>query len=206
MHRENVLSPHNIKILSTALLIAAFIAGCAENTATTEPAASSPTIDSNTVSTPDSKSRAIDAKDSLAEKLSMRLMQAMSNGGPAAAIEVCSKDAPRLAAEVGKEHGVQIGRTSFKLRNPKNAPPEWAADRIESRSAEPQFVDLPDGDFGALLPIKIQPQCMTCHGPADQIDEAVKIALAELYPSDQATGFEIDDLRGWFWVSVPVGL
>jgi len=151
----------------------------------------------------DPKSRAMAAKETLRDRLSTRLIQAMSNGGPAAAIEVCSKEAPELAAEVGQECGVQIGRTSFRLRNPKNAPPEWAGPAIDERRNEPVFVDLPDGHLGALFPIKLAPQCLTCHGPKDQIAPEILAALAAGYPDDQATGFNTDDLRGWFWVDVP---
>ncbi len=151
----------------------------------------------------DPKAKALAAKDALFDELSTRLLGAMSNGGPAAAIEVCSKDAPRLAKEVGEAHGVKIGRTSFKLRNPKNTPPDWTAGMVDERVSEPRFVDLKDGTFGAFLPIKLKPQCMTCHGPEEQIDPAIKDALARLYPEDQATGFQVDELRGWFWVEVP---
>jgi hypothetical protein len=147
--------------------------------------------------------RALRAKDALLGRLSSALVAAMSSGGPAAAIEFCSKQAPKIAAEVGKEHHVAIGRTSFKLRNPANGPPDWAKPLVERREAEPQFVDLPDGSTGALLPIRLNPQCLVCHGRKDQIEEDVKGRLAELYPEDAATGFEDGDLRGWFWVEVP---
>ncbi|MEZ6127819.1 MAG: DUF3365 domain-containing protein [Planctomycetaceae bacterium] len=161
------------------------------------------TVEATPVNVSDSRSRALAAKDALFDKLSTRLVQAMSNGGPAAAIEVCSKDAARLAADVSEEHGVQIGRTSFKLRNPQNTPPDWAGQMVEERVSEPTFIDLPDGHLGALLPIKLMPQCMACHGPKEQIAEDVQTALAALYPDDQATGFNVDELRGWFWVDVP---
>ena len=62
---------------------------------------------------------ALAAKDELFKQLSTRLIEAMSNGGPAAAIEVCSREAPEIAAVVGKEHGVWIGRTSFKTPQSK---------------------------------------------------------------------------------------
>ncbi|MCA9026192.1 MAG: DUF3365 domain-containing protein [Planctomycetaceae bacterium] len=149
------------------------------------------------------KERALAAKQALFDRLSSRLLAAMSSGGPAAAIEVCSQEAPRIASEVSEEHGLKIGRTSFKLRNPKNSPPAWAQRFVEERTVEPQFVDLEDGQFGAFLPIMLKPQCMTCHGPADQIDPQVLSKLNELYPDDQATGFQIDELRGWFWIEVP---
>lgn len=151
----------------------------------------------------DPKVRAVAARDALFQALSMRLMQAMATGGPAGAIEICSQEARRLADQVGHQYNVSIGRTSFKLRNPKNTPPDWARPLVESRTEEPQFLTLPDGRTAALLPIRLQGHCVTCHGPDDQIPQEVKEALARLYPEDQARGFLAGDLRGWFWVEVP---
>jgi hypothetical protein len=54
------------------------------------------------------------AQDALSTQLSQRLMSVMQLDGPAAAIDVCSKEAVTLAEAVGKEYGVKIGRTSFK--------------------------------------------------------------------------------------------
>jgi hypothetical protein len=31
----------------------------------------------------------------------------------------------------------------------------------------------------------------------------VRAAIAAQYPADEATGFELDQLRGWFWVQAP---
>ncbi len=151
----------------------------------------------------DQKRRALSAKKALFERLSTRLIQAMSDGGPVNAIDVCGKDAARLADEVSREHGVKIGRTSFRLRNPANTPPQWAAAVVRQRVGEPKFLDLPDGKLGAMLPIKLMSQCIGCHGSTDQIDADVLTALADGYPSDRATGFKVDELRGWFWVEVP---
>ena len=151
----------------------------------------------------DPKQRALAARDALFRALSARLMQAMAQGGPAGAIEVCSKEARRLAEQVSREHGVRIGRTSFKLRNPKNVPPDWAKEMVERRVQEPRFLTLPDGRIAALLPIRLQAQCLACHGPSEQIRSEVKEQLARFYPEDQATGFQEGDLRGWFWVEVP---
>ena len=185
-------------------LFVAALVGCQRSTAppsTTENVQSNKSTETEPVA--DAKAQAVAAKDALFKRLSTRLMEAMGNGGPAAAIEICSREAPRLAEEVGKEHAVSIGRTSFKLRNPKNSPPEWARPLIEQRAAEPKFVDLPDGRTGALLPIKLKAQCLACHGPTEQIADEVKSQLAKLYPDDQATGFQEGDLRGWFWVEAP---
>lgn len=194
-----------MRITTVLLLTFVAIAGCTNDSSTmqNEAVSESPPAEAAVVASTAPKPRAIAARDALFQQLSTRLMQAMSNGGPAAAIDACSKDAQRIAAEVSEEHGLQIGRTSFKLRNPQNTAPNWAAEMVEARTDEPQFVDLPDGEFGALLPIKLKAQCIGCHGPADKLDETVQAMLTELYPNDQATGFNIEELRGWFWVQVP---
>ena len=149
------------------------------------------------------KSQALQAKDALFERLSARLVDAMTSQGPAAAIRVCSQEAPQIAAEVGAEQGVRIGRTSFKLRNPENQPPEWARAFVEQRTTEPQFLALEDETTAALLPIKLLPQCVVCHGQANALAPEIKAQLDQLYPNDAATGFGVGDLRGWFWVEVP---
>jgi len=153
-----------------------------------------------THATGDPKVRAIAAKEALFKRLSGRLTEVMESQGPAAAIEVCSREASQIAKTVGKEYGVNIGRTATRLRNPSNDAPDWVKPLMETPSTEPQFVDLPDGHLGALLPIKLKAKCVTCHGPADQIPDEVKTQLAKLYPTDQAVGFKEGDLRGWFWV------
>jgi len=58
------------------------------------------------------------AKAELFKQLSTRLIEVMSNGGPAAAVEVCSREAPKIAAAVGKEHGVTIGQTTLRPHGP----------------------------------------------------------------------------------------
>lgn len=143
------------------------------------------------------------AKEALFQKLSGRLMEAMGTEGPAAAIAVCHKEAFDLAKEVGESEGLQIGRTGVRLRNPKNQPPGWARPLVEDRVDTPTFVRLTNGHSAALLPIKLQSQCLMCHGAKDQIAPVIQEQLAQLYPEDQATGFAEGELRGWFWIEKP---
>lgn len=149
------------------------------------------------------KEKALAAKDALFEKLSGKLMAAVMADGPASAITVCNEAAPQLAQEVADEHNVKIGRTALKLRNPNNQRPAWAKGRMDVTRTKPQFLNLPKGGVGAILPIMLKPQCLACHGPQEQLAEGVAERLAELYPDDKATGFQDGDLRGWFWVEVP---
>jgi hypothetical protein len=143
------------------------------------------------------------AKDALFQKLSGRLMEAMGSQGPAGAIAVCQKEANQIATEVGDQHGVKIGRTGVRLRNANNLPPSWAKSMTEAKVNTPQFVSLTNGHAAALLPIRLQSQCLMCHGPTEQIAPVISDQLAKLYPNDQATGFREGELRGWFWVETP---
>lgn len=149
------------------------------------------------------QAKALAARGTLFKRLSGRLKQVMQEQGPASAIEVCSREASQLATQVGEDLGVKIGRTSLKLRNANNTPPAWANELLAKTPTESMFVDLPDGQLAALLPIRLETKCITCHGPVDQIADDVKMSLKKLYPNDKATGFQEGDLRGWFWVEVP---
>ena len=146
---------------------------------------------------------ALAARDALFQRLLERLMEALTSSGPAAAIEVCGRQAPQIAADVSQQYGVSIGRTSHRLRNPKNAAPDWAKSLVDSQVAEPQLIALADGHLGVLLPIRLKAQCLMCHGPKEQVLPDVQAAIGRAYPNDQATGFQEGDLRGWFWLSVP---
>jgi len=148
------------------------------------------------------RAQALAARDAMFTSLKTRLMEVVGSEGPAAAIEVCSKEAPQIAEQVSQEHGLTIRRTSFRLRNLDNAPPTWASQLVEGRVAEPTYLTQ-GGKLAALVPIRIQAQCLMCHGGEETIPPAVKDALAEHYPKDQATGFQDGDLRGWFCVEVP---
>jgi hypothetical protein len=148
-------------------------------------------------------SRAEAARDALFERLSGRLAQAVASGGPPSAITVCKDEAPRIAADVGREQGVRIGRTSHRLRNPSNEPPAWARDLVARHVETPRFVARADGSLGVLLPIRLQKRCLACHGDPAAMPAGVREALASSYPADAATGFAEGELRGWFWVEVP---
>ncbi len=93
-------------------------------------------------------------------------------------------------------HGLSIGRTSHRLRNPGNLAPGWAKPAVNEIVDTAWFAEGPAGELGAILPIKLAAPCLACHGPADGLNEDVRSALAESYPDDQATGFAEGDLRG----------
>lgn len=147
--------------------------------------------------------RATAAKEEMMKSLFAALSAELATSGPAAAISVCKERAPEIAAEVGASQDVLIGRTSFKLRNPRNTAPSWAEPLLADKPEEPRFSASEDGALGMTLPIRLQAKCLGCHGQREQLLPEIRTALDELYPADRATGFDEGDLRGWFWVEVP---
>jgi hypothetical protein len=149
--------------------------------------------------------RAAEAVAALRSQLLAALTQALAEG-PVAAIDACRVEAPRIAERVAAS-GVAVGRTSHRLRNPANAPGPWMAPLLdEFRASPPQpgawrSVDLGPGGIGYAEPILLQPMCATCHGEA--VEPALLERIRALYPSDEAVGFRVGELRGMFWAVVP---
>lgn len=152
------------------------------------------------------RTRADEARGAMFATLLGELMAAIEAGGHAEAITVCADRAPAIADEMARTHGVRIGRTSFRLRNPNNLAPDWAVAAVERRTEQPaEFMDDTTNTFATLTPIRLAPPCLACHGAAESLADGVAEALAARYPLDEATGFAEGDLRGWFWVEVPGG-
>jgi hypothetical protein len=153
--------------------------------------------------------RANQAIQELQSTLVTRLNAALTAGGPAAAVTVCRDEARQLTASVAGRHGIALGRTSHRLRNPANVPPPWAAALVAGSvsrkvaEAEPVVFDLGDR-VGVMRPIGLIDFCVTCHGPREVVDAAIGPTLRTWYPNDQAIGFAPGDLRGWVWAEVPI--
>jgi hypothetical protein len=190
----------NISILLWVLLAA--MPGCRRPAEDAETAWTTLAEDAMTPAQRTQRDQALAARDAMFTSLKGRLSEVLSAEGPAAAISVCSQEAPQIAAQTSETYGLNIRRTSHRLRNADNSPPAWALPLVADRVAEPTYLTQ-DGKLAALLPIRIQAPCLMCHGPEEMIPPAVKAALAEHYPKDQATGFAEGDLRGWFSVEVP---
>jgi len=148
--------------------------------------------------------RAAGALEPLERELRSALSGAIREGGAERAIEVCQLRAPELA-RLTSTGGALLGRTSHRVRNPENAPEAWMSVFLEEYLAnpdddQPRAVRLASGDIGYVEPIRTKGICLQCHG--DQIEPGVKARLQELYPEDEATGFEKGELRGLFWVKL----
>lgn len=157
-----------------------------------------------------SESRA--AMKALGAELKATLQSTMKAEGPVKAISVCNEQAPELARKISEEKGMEVGRTSLKIRNELNAPDPWelsVLEQFERRKAEGEPVEKIEYSeitqlngnkvFRYMKAIPADGVCLMCHG--EQIPENVSAAINELYPNDKATGFSKGDIRGAFSVT-----
>lgn len=159
---------------------------------------------------PEDWKRAVERGDAAIETLKVglvqRLIDEVNKNGPVGAIRVCGDEAQAIARRAAEKHGVGMGRTSHRLRNPANAPRPWAKSYVDAAPGLPanevgaRFYDLGDR-VGFLRPILTGPLCLKCHG--ESLEPAVGEVLKRSYPNDRATGFKENELRGFFWVEVP---
>jgi hypothetical protein len=156
-----------------------------------------------------------DASDrALAKQLATELKGALSAAlqiSPASAIRVCSEQAPQIAARIGAEKGVKIGRTALRARSTANQPNDWqrnvlndfqariaAGDSIDSMEYSAVVRDPGVTERRFMKAIATEALCLTCHGR--QLAPEVRAAIASRYPGDTATGFAVGDLRGAVYV------
>jgi len=152
------------------------------------------------------------AADDLVATLMGELTQAMNEGGPANAVDVCSTRAMELTAIVSDRQGLDIKRTSLRYRNPANAPDEHETAALKYfQSALDETGELPGpwvqkagrDEYRYYRPLVMAAPCLVCHGDAEHIDPAVRTILEEKYPADSATGYAAGDFRGVIRVSIP---
>ncbi|MBW2736597.1 MAG: DUF3365 domain-containing protein, partial [Deltaproteobacteria bacterium] len=143
----------------------------------------------------------------LKKMLKKELSAAMKKGGPLAALNVCGERAMAITQEVSaKDPGVELGRTSDKLRNPKNKAAAWLEPMLahyqgsSKRLGSYRLTTLPSGKIGYAEPIYTKGVCLKCHGKT--LQTPLTEALDKRYPDDKARGYEAGQFRGLFWVKL----
>jgi len=145
--------------------------------------------------------------------LSGRLGEAMADGGPVVAIDVCSVEAEGILDGVAAEHGVRVRRVTDRPRNPANQADAGDLELMEMIrtmiAAGDEITPHVAGDAAAgtivRLPIRIaMPLCLACHGDtgADVAPDTLA-AIRNRYPHDRATGYREGELRGLWRVEIP---
>lgn len=146
------------------------------------------------------------------QTLSGELGKAFTTGGAPAAIDVCSSKATELLGQVASERGLGMSRISDRPRNPEHAASSADLAAITTfretvargETPTPAVEDLDDGSTVVRLPIVLnQPLCLKCHGGESDIEPATLASIRRFYPDDRATGYQLNDVRGIWRVSVP---
>lgn len=160
------------------------------------------------------RQRAIGAADALGKDLVGMLTSELERGGPSAALAICA-DSAQLRTARHQLDGIHVRRIGTRVRNPANAPDsleqvilatfETAQAAGRTMTDTTFVVPGPDGTASLryLRAIRVQPQCLACHGPAAQLDSSVRAVIAERYPDDKAVDYAAGDLRGAISVRLP---
>ncbi len=152
------------------------------------------------------KAEAADLVKDYAAQLKAALGAAMKSSGPLGAISVCRDQAPAIAAALSQRSGWSVARTSLKPRNAASAPDDYerkVMEEFDARIAKGEkAADLTSAEiveyrggrvFRFIKAIPTTEICLTCHG--SDVKAELKAKIAELYPDDRATGFNLDDMR-----------
>lgn len=132
------------------------------------------------------------------------VQSSMQAGGAEQAIQSCQLLAPQLANQASS-NGWEVARTSLKVRNPANQPDAWEQQVLEKFAqqavqgvavSELKYTEFVEGKFRYMQAIEIKQPCLACHG--QQISPQIQEKLTQLYPNDQAIGYQLGELRGAF--------
>jgi hypothetical protein len=143
-----------------------------------------------------------------------QLTGAIEEGGAAYAMDFCSLEAVSLTrmVQADLEGNLSLKRTSFRYRNPDNAPDRaeeealrYFEEAVRGGGAPSSYVQrASDADYRYYQPLFVGDFCLQCHGDPELMASEVRQALRDRYPGDLATGYRAGDFRGVVRVSIPV--
>lgn len=155
------------------------------------------------------------ASKQLGSQLKNTLVETLQSEGPVSAIEVCNIDAIQISNNLSKKYELDVGRTSLKIRNPENKADTWETKQLKWFSSQlksgadvkslevHEIVTEENKDtFRYMKAIPMQEPCALCHGK--NIAPAISEKIQHLYPQDQATDYEIGEVRGAFTVKIDI--
>ncbi len=127
--------------------------------------------------------------------------KAMQTGGVAYAIEFCNLEASTIIDSLNQANNCVITRLSQKNRNPQNklkTSTEKDLWKIFGNGSVNDTIIQEQNKLVFYKSIKIGlPACLKCHGqPGTDIEPSTFEKIQHLYPSDLATGYDLNDFRG----------
>jgi hypothetical protein len=136
--------------------------------------------------------------------LGRNLKKAIQEKGTVGAIRFCHTEATKLTDSVSMMNNAIIKRVSDKARNPENQANEEEVGYIKnfkkmvaSGDDVKPIVNVNEGKVKFYYPIITNVLCLQCHGkPKEQIQPVTLAALKLLYPTDNAIGYDVNEVRG----------
>ena len=152
------------------------------------------------------KELALETKSNLGQNLARAIIEK----GPEGAVEFCNIKAIPITDSMSLLLGAKIKRVSDQPRNPDNQANDVELAYIKKwKDAHANGVDLSpmitevDQKMIGYYPIITNPMCMQCHGtPGKDINSATLAKIKNLYSTDKATGYNLEELRGIFVVEM----
>jgi len=195
------MKPHTLFISTLILLIVISFNNCKEEK--TRQLAITETGYADSVYLKMGKTIALEAQSALAKKL----MNAISNGGTEYAVEFCNTRALKLTDSMAHLLNAGIKRVSDKPRNQSNHARDYeleymsmVSDKMKKGEKPEPIVKEIGGNVVGLYPIITNTMCLQCHGNKGvDIITGTAGKIERLYPTDKATGYVNNELRG-LWV------
>ena len=146
------------------------------------------------------------------------LMRELERSGPVRAINVCRYSAPELSATISRQTGMRVTRVSLRPRNPLIGEPDaWEqralldfekritdGEKAEALELSEVVVEPAGRYFRYAKAIPMGALCLACHGPAENISEAVRARLSVEYPRDRGVNYHPGQIRGAVSVKKPL--
>ena len=137
------------------------------------------------------------------QELGKNLMGQLQQNGVEAALKFCNIKAMPITDSLSKIYHATIKRITDKPRNPLNKASDIELTYLQQFKNElaahkqSEGITLKDSMHTQFYyPITTNNQCLQCHGSQKDILPEIKKLIDKLYPTDQAKGYDADQLRG----------
>jgi nitrate reductase cytochrome c-type subunit len=143
------------------------------------------------------------------QELGKNLMGTIQKKGTLEAVSFCNKKAYPITDSMAVVQNARIRRVSDKPRNPANQASQKELSIIthfkkviaSDEDYEP-VTEIVDDKVNFYYPITTNSMCLQCHGtPTIDIEPAVLSSIKNLYPTDKAVGYNVNEVRGIWSIS-----
>ncbi|MFK7811585.1 MAG: DUF3365 domain-containing protein [Maribacter sp.] len=136
--------------------------------------------------------------------LGKNLMKSINEKGTVGALEFCNIKAMKLTDSMSVMNNARIKRVSDKPRNPENEASQDELGYIEyfkkvvaAGGDVAPILKPKNGEVNFYYPITTNTMCLQCHGkPNAQVKTETLSMLKNLYPTDKAIGYDVNEVRG----------